>query len=263
MVITQKERGNLSSDKLFRIIECLAANRLPNRLTDLAEKLEMPQSTVLRYLKTLCSQGYAYHDELTGCYALTWKICRLGDAVKANLALRSMASPFLNATANTLNVGMLLAIESDGGVMYLDFVDNPHNVMKTMLRIGKNAPMHTTASGKMLLSSFSQRKVGEIILKNGLERLTEHTIVDQEQLAKELKQICIQGYALDNEECEIGHRCVSVPLYDYSGSVAAAISAFDQVDRMTDQRIQDELLPELRRISDAVSLRMGYSDACH
>ena len=52
-----KEGGNLSSDKLFRIIECLAANRLPNRLTDLADKLDMPQPTLLRYLKTLCAQG--------------------------------------------------------------------------------------------------------------------------------------------------------------------------------------------------------------
>ena len=257
---TSKEHGNLSSDKLFRIVECLAANRLPNRLTDLAEKLGMPQSTVLRYLKTLCNQGYAYHDEITGCYALTWKICRLGDAVKASLALRSMASPFLNAAANSLDVGMLLAIESNASVMYLDFVDNPHNVMKTMLRIGKNAPMHTTASGKVLLSSFSRRRVCEIIQKAGLERLTEYTIVDQEQLFAELDQIRADGYALDNEECEIGHRCVSVPLYDYSGSVAAAISAFDQADRMTDERIQRDLLPELRRIARIVSMRMGYSE---
>ena len=95
-----KEGGNLSSDKLFRIIECLAANRLPNRLTDLADKLDMPQPTLLRYLKTLCAQGYAYHDDVTGCYALTWKICRLADSVKSNLSLRSIASPFLNHFSN-------------------------------------------------------------------------------------------------------------------------------------------------------------------
>ena len=110
-----KEGGNLSSDKLFRIIECLAANRLPNRLTDLADKLDMPQPTLLRYLKTLCAQGYAYHDDVTGCYALTWKICRLADSVKSNLSLRSIASPFLNHAANVMNAGTLLAIEQDRG----------------------------------------------------------------------------------------------------------------------------------------------------
>ena len=135
-----KEGGNLSSDKLFRIIECLAANRLPNRLTDLADKLDMPQPTLLRYLKTLCAQGYAYHDDVTGCYALTWKICRLADSVKSNLSLRSIASPFLNHAANVMNAGTLLAIEQDRGVLYLDFVDNPRWMMKTMLRIGKMPP---------------------------------------------------------------------------------------------------------------------------
>ncbi len=67
-----------------------------------------------------------------------------------------------------MNAGTLLAIEQDRGVLYLDFVDNPRWMMKTMLRIGKNAPIHTTASGKVLLSSFSYRKVEEIIAERGL-----------------------------------------------------------------------------------------------
>ena len=254
-----KEGSNLSSDKLFRIIECLAANRLPNRLTDLADKLDMPQPTLLRYLKTLCAQGYAYHDDVTGCYALTWKICRLADSVKSNLSLRSIASPFLNHAANVMNAGTLLAIEQDRGVLYLDFVDNPRWMMKTMLRIGKNAPIHTTASGKVLLSSFSYRKVEEIIAEKGLERLTENTITTPEKLFGELALIRKRGYAVDDEECEIGHRCIAVPIYDYSGNVAGAISAFDNFERVTDRRIETVLLPELKRTAREISLRLGYT----
>ncbi len=232
-----KEGGNLSSDKLFRIIECLAANRLPNRLTDLADKLDMPQPTLLRYLKTLCAQGYAYHDDVTGCYALT----------------------FLNHASNVMNAGTLLAIEQDRGVLYLDFVDNPRRMMKTMLRIGKNAPIHTTASGKVLLSSFSYRKVEEIIAEKGLERLTENTITTPEKLFGELALIRKRGYAVDDEECEIGHRCIAVPIYDYSGNVAGAISAFDNIERVTDRRIETVLLPELKRTAREISLRLGYT----
>lgn len=217
---------------------------MPNRLTDLADKLDMPQPTLLRYLKTLCAQGYAYHDDVTGCYALTWKICRLADSVKSNLSLRSIASPFLNHAANVMNAGTLLAIEQDRGVLYLDFVDNPRWMMKTMLRIGKNAPIHTTASGKVLLSSFSYRKVEEIIAEKGLERLTENTITTPEKLFGELALIRKRGYAVDDEECEIGHRCIAVPIYDYSGNVAGAISAFDNIERVTDRRIETVLLPE-------------------
>ena len=263
--MVEKELGNLSSDKLFRIVECLAASRLPNRLTDLADKLSMPQPTLLRYLKTLCSQGYAYRDDSTGCYALTWKICRLADAVKSNLSLRSIAAPFLNQAANVLNAGTLLAIEQDKSVLYLDFVDYPRRIMKTMLRIGKNAPIHTSASGKVLLSSFSQRKVEEIITERGLERLTGKTITDPKRLFEELSRIRHQGYAIDDEECEMGHRCISVPIYDYSGNVAGAISAFDSFERMTESRMQQVLLPELQRTAIEISLRLGYSvnDSLH
>lgn len=253
------EKGNLSSDKMFRIVECLAASRLPNRLTDLADKLSMPQATLLRYLKTLCAQGYAYREEATGCYALTWKICRLADAVKSNLSLRSIAAPFLNQAANVLNTGTLLAIEQDKSVLYLDFVDNPRHIMKTMLRIGKNAPIHTSASGKVLLSSFSTRKVEEIITERGLERLTKKTITDAETLLEELSCIRSQGYAIDDEECERGHRCISVPIFDYSGNVTGAISAFDSFERMTQERMMHVLLPELRRTAMEISMRLGYS----
>ena len=102
--MAEKKEAIFSSDKLFRIIECLAANRLPNRLTDLADKLDMPRPTPLRYLKTLCAQGYAYHDDVTGCYALTWKICRLADSVKS-IFRRDVSSPFLNHAANVMNAG--------------------------------------------------------------------------------------------------------------------------------------------------------------
>ena len=90
------ENNNHSTDKLLKITECLAANRLPKRLSELSRQLDMPQATMLRFLKTLCQQGYAYQDEISGGYALTWKICRLSDAVKINLALRSMAGSFPN-----------------------------------------------------------------------------------------------------------------------------------------------------------------------
>ena len=128
-----------------------------------------------------------------------------------------------------------------------------------MLRIEKNAPIHTTASGKVLLSSFSYRKVEEIIAEKGLERLTENTITTPEKLFGELALIRKRGYAVDDEECEIGHRCIAVPIYDYSGNVAGAISAFDNIERVTDRRIETVLLPELKRTAREISLRLGYT----
>lgn len=251
--------ANLSSDKLLRIIEYMAANRLPMRLKDIAENLDISQPTVVRYLRTLCDQGYAYHDSRTGCYAMTWKICRLGSSLESNLVLRSMAGSLLSEFANRNDIGVLLAVEHDGSLIYLDLAGAPHGSVDTMLRIGKDAPMHACGSGKILLGAMAPSRLQQVLDRHGLVRLTPKTITSQAELMQELALVREQGYALDNEECEAGHRCVSVPLYDYSGAVAAAVSAFDSAERLTDDRVQ-ALLPPLKQLAREISFRMGHSE---
>ena len=256
MAKTKGTESNLSSDKLLRIIEYMAANRLPMRLKDIADNLQISQPTVVRYLRTLCDQGYAYHDAHTGCYAMTWKICRLGSSLESNLVLRSMAGSLLSEFANRSNIGVLLAVEREGSLIYLDLVGAPHGSVDTMLRIGKDAPMHACGSGKILLSAMTPGRVRQLLERNGLARLTPMTITDPDALMEELDCVRQQGYAMDNEECELGHRCVSVPLYDYTGTIAAAISAFGSAERLTDDYVQ-ELLPSLQQLAKEISFRMG------
>ena len=251
--------ANLSSDKLLQIIEYMAARRLPMRLKDIADDLHISQPTVVRYLRTMCNQGYVYHDDSTGYYAMTWKICRLSSSLESNLVLRSMAGSLLSEFANRHNLGVLLAVERNGILVYLDLVGAPHGSVNTMLRIGNDAPMHSTGSGKILLSAMTTAQVNQILDRNGQARLTDKTITDRQELMLELAKIQQQGYALDNEECEVGHRCVSVPLYDYTGAVAAAISAFDSAERLTDAMIRDTALPALKELSAEISFRMGHS----
>lgn len=259
MAVTKGTEANLSSDKLLKIIEYMSANHLPMRLKEISDNLKISQPTVVRYLRTLCEQGYVYHDDYTGYYSMTWKICRLGDALHSNLVLRSMAGTLLAEFANRYNVGVLLAVERDGALTYLDLVGAPHGSVDTMLRIGKDAPMHSTGSGKILMSAMTVNRVDQILDKNGLVRLTAKTLTSRDALLAELEQVRTQGYAMDNEECEIGHRCVSVPLYDYTGTVAAAISAFDSVELLTDAYIEKTVLPGLRELSEKLSFRMGFS----
>lgn len=251
--------ANLSSDKLLQIIEYMAAKRLPMRLKDIADDLQISQPTVVRYLRTMCNQGYVYHDEYTGHYAMTWKICRLSSSLESNLVLRNMAGGLLSDFANRHNLGVLLAVEREGLLVYLDLVGAPHGTMNTMLRIGKDAPMHSTSSGKILLSNMPAARVQQILDEKGQVRLTGKTITDREELLRELSKIQQQGYALDNEECEIGHRCVAVPLYDYTGTVAAAVSVFDSAERLNDEYIQATALPALRALAKEISFRMGHS----
>ena len=249
---------SLSSIRLLKIMECLSEKHFPVRLTDLAGELDMTQPTVLRYLSALCTSGYAYQDQSSGNYALTWKICDIGTRLQSNTNLRNIVSPYINQMANTLNVGMLLATEKDGNILYLDIALNPGNSMETLLRIGKDAPIHTTASGKIMLSGLTEAELDKIIQEKGLPRLTQYTITNKVLLLEELQKIRMRGYAMDNEECEIGHRCLSVPLRDYTGKIAAAISAFDNTENLNNFRIEKQLIPALQDLSDQVSLILGH-----
>lgn len=244
--------------RLFRVMECMASFRTPTRLIDLAAKLNMSQSTVYRYVRTLCQMDYAYCDELTGCYALTWKVCLLSFGVQTTLGLRSIAAPFLSHLSNTLNVSTCLVVMEGIRTSYLDYVDNPESRMSSPMRIGHNAPIHTSSSGKVLLAAMPNMEAVKIIDSVGLVALTSKTITDKNILLSELEKIRQVGYAIDDEECETGQRCVSVPIHDYTGNVAAAISVTDICENMSFERIEKQLLPALFEVSEKISYRLGY-----
>ena len=256
--LSEKINASQPIDRLFSIIEYLSQNRLPVRLVDIAAALNMAQPTVLRYLRSLCAKGYVYHDENTGLYALTWKICKLSDSINIDMVLKSMASPYLTELANIYEVGACLVVRHGYGTLYLDFVGDPLDKLNTTMRIGRSAPIHTTGSGKVIMASLSDREIDDIINNVGLPRLTKKTITDRKNLFDEISKVRKCGYGIDDEECEEDHKCVSVPVYDYTGSVAAAISAFGTADKMTEDFINNNLISALKEIAKKISFRLGF-----
>ena len=254
------ENSNVSQpiDRLFSIIEYLAQKRLPVRLIDISSALSIPQPTVLRYLRSLSLKGYVYHDSNSGMYALTWKMCKLSDNINTDMVLKSIVSPFLTELAYTFELGACVVIKHGLGTIYLDVVGDPKNKTNTTMRIGKNAPIHTTGSGKVILSSLQDHEIDNIINNIGLPRLTNNTITNKRDLFNEINKIRECGYGIDNEECEDGHKCISVPIYDYTGGVAAAISLFGSIYEMTDTFMLNELLPVLKEKARLISFRLGY-----
>ena len=257
----QARYQSLSSVRLLSIMECLSKQHDYVRLTDLSAKLKMTQPTLLRYLSALILTGYAFQEPGGGGYMLSRKVCAISNNLQAGVSLRSLAEPFLKQLSELLHLGVLLATEMNGDVVYLDMLMSATSSMQTLIRIGKDAPIHSTASGKVLLSKHSEAEIHAMIQEKGLPRLTEHTITDEKKLISEIMKVGKCGYALDNEECEIGHRCISVPLYDYSGKIVAAISAFDDTDALTDTRIKEQVLPAMKKLSGQLSALLGWEEA--
>lgn len=255
--MNSERQTSQSSVRLLQILECLAANYAPMRLQDIAKQVDMTQPTVLRYLYALEATNYIYRDDDTARYGLTWRVCQLSENLNSMLSLRNIATPFINQLANSLSLGVCLVTNQNDECLYLDCIDIPY--FQTLQRIGKQAPLHVTGSGKLLLSQYTEEELAKYISAKGLTRYTEHTITDPQLLRQELEKIRQQDYGTDEEECELGLRCISCPIRSYTGGIIAAMSVFGSLGDMSRTRVQQEIYPALRSATMTVSLRLGYT----
>ncbi len=250
-------KKNLSVDKVFKIIEVMANSKGPMRLQDISNHSEHPASTVLRMINALISINYVQQDPETMRYYLTTKFCRIGDAVRAQFSIQEMIRPFLLDLAERCQESSCLAIEQDMSVVYIDTVEGPDNMLRTLQRIGKVAPMHSTGVGKLLLTNYDRAKIDAYVQQKGLEPTTINTITDVDQLVTELDKIREQGYALDDEECEIGARCVAAPIKDYTGKIVSCISVSGPTTRITGDKM-NRIISIILEESEKASNRLGY-----
>jgi DNA-binding IclR family transcriptional regulator len=150
-----------------------------------------------------------------------------------------------------------VAIFKEGHVVYLDVIETDMTV-RVVSRVGSRLPAHCTAAGKIHLAFMSDEEINEILPSAQLQGFTATTRTDREEFKKELKQVAEQGYAMDDEEMDLGVRCVAAPIRDYTRRIVGAISVSGPSMRLTDERIKDELIPLALKASEELSTRLGY-----
>ena len=251
---SSEKSTNQSVTKLMQLFEYLSESRVPMRLQDIAAAIGVSQATTSRYLNALVMEGYVFQDKIASRYAPTWKICRLGDATKVHMSLRTISSDVINELTQTTDLGICLVIEQGLECIYLDCIYDPRF---SLMRIGKRTPMHAASSGKILLSAYSEAELDRYIEMRELSPLTDRTITSKEALIADLEQVRQKGYAIDDEECEIGLRCIAVPVYSYHERPVAALSIFGAAEQLTEERIQQNVLPILKESSAEISIRLG------
>lgn len=250
-------KNNQSVAKALQIIEIMAAGNGPMRLQDISTRVQLPGSTVLRFLGTLMAYHYVTQDKETLQYALTMKFCRLGHLVSSQVHLRDVVRPYLIRLADQFGESASLAVEEEQNVLYIDCVDGPDHMLQTLQRIGRVAPMNGTGVGKLLLLRYGEIEIDRFVAERGLEASTVNTITEKAPLLRELRKIARVGYAIDNEECELGVKCVAAPIRDYTGEIVAAISMSGPVSRMTADRIN--LVKEgITQTAAEISTSLGF-----
>ncbi|MDR2479028.1 MAG: IclR family transcriptional regulator [Treponema sp.] len=252
-------KKNQSLRKALQILEGMTRIKTPARLQDIAKSLSMPQSTLLRFLNTFIDFGYVGQDPDTSCYYLTLKLTELGSRTQSNFPFQNSLLKYIKLASKTFHESASLCIEQNMQMLYIAIEEGPGRMLQTLHRIGHAAPMHATGVGKLHLLNYSDERLDELVKKQGLHKYTEHTITGLAALKKEIAWIRKNGYAMDNEECEEGVRCIAVPVRNFQGQVVAGISISAPVTRLDKQK-QSEIIPFLKDISVKASKEMGWEE---
>lgn len=251
-------KKNQSVGKLIDIIEIMAEYGEPIRLNDLSEKLSMSPTTVYRFLVALVEKDYVKKDEDSSKYYLTLRLKYFADKIHSNYSLSKIVHPYLKKLAEVTGESASLVIMEDDMAVYIDKVDRPDRMVRGLQRIGKRAPLFCTGVGKVFLADMTYDQLNKVLQPYlPLQKLTKNTITDLDKIQDELNLVWKDGISYDNEECEIGAKCIAAPIRDYSGRVIAAISISGPTPRMNDENLL-KLRNILIETSDEISKELGF-----
>jgi len=246
---------NKSLQRALRILDVFDAEHTAWTATEIAHRLDVTCGTLFPALKTMERHGYLIRNEHKQ-YSLGMKVLELAQVVLGRVDLRSIAQDVLRKTAVAHSVNTHLAVLYDESVMYLHREEGvPSVVLKEV--VGKTAPAHCTALGKVLLAAKASVTLAEILETMPLVPFTSRTICDPSQFSEHLQEVRRRGYAVDNEEFHVGSLCVAAPIRDYQGTVIAAVSLSTPVST-TQMRSIRQLADIICRAGEAISERMGH-----
>ncbi len=226
-------------------------------VTELSKRLKLHKNNVFRLLATLESRGYIEQNKATENYRLGLKALELGQTFIKQMGLLRQAKPILERMVEDCNETSYVAIYKENHIVYLDVVETSLTV-RVVSRVGSRLPAYCTAAGKVHMAHMSEEELDELLNDQKFIQHTPTTLTDKSALMAELDKVREQGYAIDNEELDPGVRCISAPIRDYTRRIVGAISISGPSMRISDERLEQELIPLAVKASSDLSTRLGY-----
>lgn len=245
-----------SVDRTLSILEVLSDYENGLGITDLSERVGLHKSTVHRLLSTLIHKGYVKQNEETNRYELTLKLFELGNKKVEKMNIVTVAKPFIQELMEKTNEVIHLVIGEGSEIVYVAKVE-PQKTIRMYSSIGKRTPMYCTSVGKSMLSYMTEEDVEKIWENSPIKKLTENTITDLEAFKVHLKMVKEKRFAIDEQENEIGIRCVGASILDYKGTVCGAISISGSTISFTEEKIE-EFSTLLIECAGKISRELGY-----
>jgi DNA-binding IclR family transcriptional regulator len=250
--------GRYTVDAAAKALDLLNVFSFTDRklsLNSLAARTGIPRATAFRLLSTLEQSGFV--AKIGAEYHLGIKCLVLGNVVAADLDVREKAHPHLVALRDVTRETAHIAVLHQWQVVYLERVPSPQPVGFMQSRAGAILPAHCTALGKTLLAYQPEHEVAAWAATEKFEALTPYTHTSAQPLLEELHLIRQRGYALDEQEHEIGVRCIAAPIRNHRGEVVAAISVAGPEYRMPETMTGSPMAEQVCASARAISRELG------
>jgi IclR family pca regulon transcriptional regulator len=233
------------------VLQAFSDQRRSLTIAQISHKTAIPRASVRRCLHTLIQLGYAEADG--NHFSLKPKVLTLGYSYLSSTPLTVSAHPYLNQISRALNESCSLAVLQDDEVLYVGR-SATSRIMSVSLTTGSRLPAYCTSLGRVLLAHLAPEELEAYLERVPLKALTERTVVSPARLKELLAGVRANGYALVEEELEIGLRSIAVPVRGASGNVLAALNVGAHAARVSGRKMTEEFLPVLLKGAQELSI---------
>jgi IclR family acetate operon transcriptional repressor len=248
-----------SVERALMLLEALAeAGAEGMTLTELSRALGVSKSSAYAILSTLRGRGFVA-DSGSGMqrrYRLGIALARLGDIAVSQYQLRDVAMPVLHLLTEETGLTSRVAVLDDMSAVAIGRVDAREGVVRFAANLGRREHLHNSAVGKAMLALLPEQRVLEIVAATGLPAKTAHTIVEPDALLRDLTSVRRRGYAIDDEEDNVGVFCVGAAVVDHNGSCLGAISVTGLKLDLPAWRVE-QIGEAVREHAERVSSKLG------
>ena len=238
-------------ERMFALIDVLASRTDPISLKEISEKTGLHPSTTHRILNDL-AVGRFVDRPAAGSYRLGMMLLELGNLVKGRLSVRDAALAPMRELHKITQQPVNLSLRQGDEIVYIERAFSERSGMQVVRAIGGRAPLHLTSTGKLFLAAEEPQRVRSYATRTGLAGHTRNSITQLPLLERELSMARQQGVARDNEELELGVKCIAAGIYDDQNKLIAGLSISAPADRL-----DDSWLPKLQSTANEISSALG------